>query len=300
MPPKRKTESIPEPSPPAKKRSSKSQPATSEKKRSRDDTVEVGAKSRRKKKVEEVEEEDEENAPTTPTVSTPKEKKTTKTSSTPKAQSAKKSAELMSPPVTALKSASKPRTSRKSVVRIDLPPEPSSGKKSTTASPSATINAPSSNSASTSSAKISSRTRTPLRVPTTPLPTSMVSGYEDGDDEKEIVGLWNQTWGALHMSLSMIGPPFLFIILACYFMGMMQKSQAIASVGVVYVFLFFTIMGSYMLTILPCILVSRMFTCLVSPNATPQSAAELNLYSRLLVLIIAAVGLSYHFLQQQA
>jgi uncharacterized membrane protein (DUF485 family) len=120
------------------------------------------------------------------------------------------------------------------------------------------------------------------------------AGESGPDDEKEIVSLWNQTSGALHMSLSMIGPPFLFIILACYFMGMMQKSQAIASVGVVYAFLFMTIMGSYVLVIVPCILVSRLFTCLVSSKTCND--AEVNLYARLLVLCAAAAGLGYYFL----
>jgi hypothetical protein len=120
------------------------------------------------------------------------------------------------------------------------------------------------------------------------------------DDEKEIVSLWEQTWGALHMSLIMIGPPFLFIVLACYFMGMLRQSQAIASVGVVYAFLFLTVMGSYAVVILPCILLARLFTVLVSAHAPERSAAEVNLYSRLLILFVAAAGMAYHYLRSHA
>jgi hypothetical protein len=137
-------------------------------------------------------------------------------------------------------------------------------------------------------------------MPTTPVPISVVAQPEPGtDDEKEIVSLWNQTFGALNMCLTFLGPTFLIVILGCYFMGMMQKSQAIATVGVVYTFLFLSIMGSYTLVILPCILVSRLFTCLVTPHATGHTAAEINLYSRLLVLISAVVGLGHYFLHHQ-
>lgn len=134
-------------------------------------------------------------------------------------------------------------------------------------------------------------------MPTTPISPETLAAVEPGsDDEKEIVSLWEQTWGALHTSLIMVGPPFLFIILACYFMGMIKQSQAIASVGVVYTFLLLTVLGSYLVVILPCILVARLFTVLVSAQAPERSAAEVNLYARLLVLIGAAVGMAHYFL----
>lgn len=307
MPPKRKTETVAEPSPPPKKRSSRSS-STTDKKRRRDDTVEGATKSRRKKKLEEVEEEEEESEPTTPVATTPKEKKTPKQApTTPK--SVQKVERVPSPPVTALKSASKPKTryihrpysawkifanlfclfcSRKSAVRIDLPPEPSPVPK--TAVSTASL-------ASSSGIK----TRTPLRMPTTPISPETLASVEPGtDDEKEIVSLWEQTWGALHTSLIMVGPPFLFIILACYFMGTIKQSQAIASVGVVYTFLLLTVLGSYLVVILPCILVARLFTLLVSSQAPERSAAEVNLYSRLLILIGAAAGLAHYFLHTSA
>jgi hypothetical protein len=85
------------------------------------------------------------------------------------------------------------------------------------------------------------------------------------DDDSEIVCLWGQAWGALQMCLFTIGPIFLVIVVACYFVGTLKQSQAIASVGVVYTLLFMSIMGSYALVTIPCILVARLFTNLVFP-----------------------------------
>jgi len=122
-----------------------------------------------------------------------------------------------------------------------------------------------------------------------------VEEEEPTSDEVEIISLWNQSWSALFMCLKTLGPVFLVIVLACYFLGTLHQSQAIATVGVVYTFLFLTIMGSYTVVILPCILVSRVFTSIVSPHATSHSVEEINLYSRLLVLILAAAGAGYYF-----
>lgn len=71
MPPKRKPEVVPEPSPAPKKRSgSRSAPVSENKKRARDEVQDVSSKGRRKKKVVEEEEVEEEEAPLTPIVST--------------------------------------------------------------------------------------------------------------------------------------------------------------------------------------------------------------------------------------
>ena len=117
-------------------------------------------------------------------------------------------------------------------------------------------------------------------------------------DENEIVSLWNQTWGALSMCLTIIAPLFLVVIFYCYLLGTFKQSQAIASVGVVYTLLFFTIMGSYALVIVPCILIARLFTCIVSPHASCHTTEEVNLCARMGVLIMAAAGVTYYFLNQ--
>mmetsp|Transcript_15092 Transcript_15092/g.25156 ORF Transcript_15092/g.25156 Transcript_15092/m.25156 type:complete len:102 (-) Transcript_15092:78-383(-) len=100
------------------------------------------------------------------------------------------------------------------------------------------------------------------------------------------------------MCLTMIGPFFLAVILVCYFLGMIHQSQAIACVGVVYTLLFLTIMGSYTVVMLPCILISRLFTSmLVSPEErSPFSDAKVNMYSRMLVLILAGLGMGVYYL----
>ena len=105
-------------------------------------------------------------------------------------------------------------------------------------------------------------------------------------DESEIVSVWNQCWDALYLCLTTIGPIFLAVILYCYFAGMVKQSQAIASVGVVYTLLFITIMGTYVVAMLPFILISRVFTSLVAPNGSQYSSAQVNLYCRLTLLIV--------------
>jgi hypothetical protein len=119
------------------------------------------------------------------------------------------------------------------------------------------------------------------------------------DDDSEIVCLWGQAWGALQMCLFTIGPIFLVIVVACYFVGTLKQSQAIASVGVVYTLLFMSIMGSYALVTIPCILVARLFTNLVSPHAPGYSSAQINLYMRLLILIVAAASAGCYFFLKQ-
>lgn len=174
--------------------------------------------------------------------------------------------------------------SRKSVAPIDLPSEeeksPLSGRKGAK---------------SPIASSTSQHTLTQLRNETRRINPNYAE-QASPDDEKEIISLWNQTWNALYMCLTIIGPAFLAIILGCYFMGTMQQSQAIASVGVVYTALFVFIMGSYILVILPCILVARLFTLIVSSPSSSHTAEEINLYSRLLVLIATAIGMAYYFL----
>lgn len=173
------------------------------------------------------------------------------------------------------------RNSRKSIVRMNLPPEPTSAERGRSASITATP---------PSSVKIESISLGKSEVAHREL-------VDNSADDLEIVSLWNQTWGALYLCLTTIGPVFLTVILVSYALGTLQQSQAIATVGVVYTLLFLTIMGSYSVVILPCILISRVFTSIVSPHTTSHSTEEINLYSRLLVLLLAAGGLGYYFFQ---
>lgn len=178
---------------------------------------------------------------------------------------------------------------RKSVVHMELPSEPSSAKKSAT---------PDAKAAAAGSPKASPHRS--ARAHASEESTGTFSDSAASSDDLEITSLWHQMWGALYMCLTTIGPLFLVVVLSCYFLGTLQQSQAIASIGVVYTILFMTIMGSYTLVILPCILIARVFTSIVSPHATCHTPEEINLYSRLLVLIGAAVGLTYYFVNQHA
>lgn len=168
---------------------------------------------------------------------------------------------------------------------MELPPEVNSAKK------------PSTPEAKTAAASPKSSRRS---AHVTEEPAESSHEASSSADEIEITSLWNQTWGALYMCLVTIGPLFFAIVMLCYFVGTLQQSQAIASVGVVYTLLFITIMGSYTLVILPCILIARLFTSIVSPHAPCHTPEEINLYSRLLVLIGVAAGLTYHFVSHHA
>jgi len=113
-------------------------------------------------------------------------------------------------------------------------------------------------------------------------------------DELEIVSVWNQCWDALYLCLTIIGPLFTGTILVCYFLGVIKQSQAIASIGVVYTLLFITIMGSYAIAILPFILISRVFTSFVAPHGSHYTTEEVNFYCRLTLLIAIVSGLIYY------
>lgn len=170
-------------------------------------------------------------------------------------------------------------------MRIDLPAEPSSVERPRSAPSTPRVQSPA---RSGTSKAVSPKVKSVAVVPV---------DEENTSDDVEIISLWNQTWSALFMCLTTLGPVFLAIVLVCYFIGTLHQSQAIATVGVVYTLLFLTIMGSYVVVILPCILISRVFTSIVSPHATSHSTEEINLYSRLLVLILAAAGVGYYFFQ---
>uniref|UniRef100_A0A7S3GQ38 Transmembrane protein n=1 Tax=Spumella elongata TaxID=89044 RepID=A0A7S3GQ38_9STRA len=281
MPPKRKTEAAAEPSPPTKSRRSTKE--KTEKKRPREsDEQDAMTRARRSKKK--VSDDEESEAPAPVVVSTPRKRVTkAKSPASPVVASPAPVA-----PKSSLKSATKARSSRKSIVRIDLPAEPTSAERPRSAPVTPRPPSP-------------ATSPVPSRVAVSPKKvvknTVVEQVREPSSEDHEIVSVWNQVWGSLMISLQTLGPAFLIIILSCYFLGTLHQSQAIATVGVVYTLLFLTIMGSYTVVILPCILIARVFTSIVSPHATAHSTEEVNLYSRLLVLILAAAGLGYYFFQ---
>jgi hypothetical protein len=84
--------------------------------------------------------------------------------------------------------------------------------------------------------------------------------------EDEIVTLWQQYWTSLDTCMSTVTPMFLVLVLALYAFSAITKSQTIASIGLVYVFVFLIIMGSYFFAIVPFILVSNALSSLIAPG----------------------------------
>eukprot|EP01038_Epipyxis_sp_PR26KG_P015296 gene15296-20604_t len=111
-------------------------------------------------------------------------------------------------------------------------------------------------------------------------------------DEAEITIIWNQSLTALMLCMGTIGPLFLALITAFYCFGLLFESQLIASVGVVYAYIFLLIMGSYGLFVLPVIVISRIFTSLVAPPESRES--DYLFYARCGLLFgITVLGLTF-------
>ena len=104
-------------------------------------------------------------------------------------------------------------------------------------------------------------------------------------DGKEILGIWAQTWSALNICITTIAPLFLLVILGCYIYGKMNDSQVIASVGLVYAYVFLVVIGSYAVVIVPFILISRLITTLVAPTSNRYTPEQINSYFRMLLFI---------------
>ena len=85
--------------------------------------------------------------------------------------------------------------------------------------------------------------------------------------DNEVISIWNQCWSAMFICMMTIGPVFLTITLISYTVSKITSSQAIASVGVIYTYIYLVIMGSYIVVILPFLVMSRLFTSLVSGSA---------------------------------
>lgn len=87
-------------------------------------------------------------------------------------------------------------------------------------------------------------------------------------NSNEITGLAEQYWSTLSHCFSTIGPFFLFLVLILYALSAVTGSQAIASIGLVYVFTFLIIMGTFYFATLPFIIVSNTISRLLFPNGT--------------------------------
>ena len=104
----------------------------------------------------------------------------------------------------------------------------------------------------------------------------------------ELHKLWSQYAVALDTCISTVSPLFLTVILALYLSSVVTRSQTIASIGLVYVFVFFILLFSYFAAIVPFILISNaLCSVLISQGQKPQKD-----YVRLAVLfsVIAATG----------
>ena len=82
----------------------------------------------------------------------------------------------------------------------------------------------------------------------------------------EISRLWDQFFVALDECMSTISPLFLGVILFLYIASIITKSQTIASIGLVYVFVFLILMFSFFFAIVPFILISNAISSIVSPG----------------------------------
>ena len=114
-------------------------------------------------------------------------------------------------------------------------------------------------------------------------------------DDDEVISIWNQCWAAMFCSTMTIGPTFLAITLMSYTGGKITSSQSVASIGVIYLYLYLVIMGSYLVAILPFILISRIFTSLVTaPGSSAAHDKNTVHHIRLLMLIMMCVGMAIY------
>ena len=104
----------------------------------------------------------------------------------------------------------------------------------------------------------------------------------------EIHKLWSQYAVALDTCVSTVSPLFITMILTLYLSSVVTRSQTIASIGLVYVFVFFILLFSYFAAIVPFILISNVLcSLLISQGQKPEKD-----YVRLGVLfsVIVATG----------
>ena len=118
---------------------------------------------------------------------------------------------------------------------------------------------------------------------------------ESSEDDAELTLLWEQFWSTIDLCSITVSPLFLVLILSLYAASLVTNSQVIASIGLVYVFLFLTIMGSYFFVIVPFILASNTIGNILTPAGGTGSGSSRKVSTRLfllLLLIAVAAGSS--------
>jgi hypothetical protein len=103
-----------------------------------------------------------------------------------------------------------------------------------------------------------------------PVPTGVMSNHSSHNRD-ELHQLWSQFCVAMDTCISTVTPLFLTMILALYLVSAVTKSQTIASIGLVYVFVFLMLLFSYFAAIVPFILVSNAICSSLAPTGnSPQ------------------------------
>jgi hypothetical protein len=116
-------------------------------------------------------------------------------------------------------------------------------------------------------------------------------GRKFSEEEEELVSLWRQSWTAINVSLTTVGPLFLILILLSYVFSQITQSQTVASVGLVYIFVFLLVVGSYFLATVPFIVLANAINALVNP--TSDSAQKDFARLALLLTVVAGAVLTF-------
>ena len=82
--------------------------------------------------------------------------------------------------------------------------------------------------------------------------------------DDELSKLWSQICIAMDTCITTVTPLFITIILMLYLVSAISKSQTVASIGLVYVFVFHILLFSFFAAIVPFILVSNALCSLLS------------------------------------
>lgn len=92
--------------------------------------------------------------------------------------------------------------------------------------------------------------------------------------ENNTLSLYQHYSAALHLCISILLPTFLTLIIISDILAVLFESQLIASVGLVYIFIFLIIIGSYMLAIVPYIIVLNALDNLFHPKLNKSGAND--------------------------
>lgn len=103
-----------------------------------------------------------------------------------------------------------------------------------------------------------------------PQPSGVMSNHSSHNRD-ELHQLWSQFCVAMDTCISTVTPLFLTVILVLYLVSAVTKSQTIASIGLVYVFVFLMLLFSYFAAIVPFILVANAICSSLAPSGkSPQ------------------------------